>query len=298
MNCKCLYFLLVVPTLFLGCEHLNILEAGGGIMTEFNLVDPAGDQTQTFKAGQDIRLTYAMTNQTGGLQGYINPDTGPIVSFEIFRDDSLLGTSDDGVAYALVLVEGQIEASETIVWEYNWYSADLHEPLPSGKYKARARPRLHFSAVSTPKPEEIEFEIVCDTSAQSCDSSGLVIITGQPPASIQLDPFQLNTVEIVGDTISLNLSYSGGCNEHDYTLFMSPAAFLESLPVQTNLFLRHNGHDDACDAVINTDVSFNLRSVAELHRQFYGRNDEIIINVFDYFEGQPDRHVSASYSPN
>jgi hypothetical protein len=99
---------------------------------------------------------------------------------------------------------------------------------------------------------------------------------------------------IMEDTISLNVTYSGGCKEHCFSLYMSPAAFLESYPVQANLYLRHNSNGDDCEAFIYKTVSFNLRPVSELYKSLYGSYDEIIINVFEY---KSNRKVSVSYVP-
>ncbi len=125
-----------------------------------------------------------------------------------------------------------------------------------------------------------------------------VQITDQTPGSIQLHAFDLKSIAIVGDTISLDVTYGGGCKEHDFALFMSPAAFLESAPVQANLYLRHNNNGDSCKALIYTTASFDLRPIAQLYQQFYGRKDEIIINVFKYFENEPGGKLSASYFPD
>ena len=121
-----------------------------------------------------------------------------------------------------------------------------------------------------------------------------IIITDAPPESIQLDPFGLEGIEIVEDSITLNVTYSGGCKEHCFSLYMSPASFLESSPVQANLYLRHNGNGDACEAFISKPVSFNLRPIAELHKLLYGSYDEIVMNVFEY---KSNNKVSASYIP-
>ena len=107
----------------------------------------------------------------------------------------------------------------------------------------------------------------------------------------------MEAIEIVGDSITLDVTYSGGCAEHDLSLYMSPAAFLESYPVQANLYLKHNDNDDACDGLISAEATFNLRVIAEFYRILYGRYDEIIINVFDYFEDAPGKKLSASYFP-
>ena len=122
----------------------------------------------------------------------------------------------------------------------------------------------------------------------------VVIITDMPPETIQLDPFFLNGIEIAEDTITVSVAYSGGCEKHCFSLFMSPAAFLESYPVQANLYLRHNGNNDACEAEISQTISFNLQPIAALHKSLYGNYDEIVINVFTF---DANDKISASYFP-
>ena len=126
------------------------------------------------------------------------------------------------------------------------------------------------------------------------DGFNFVIITNQPPNAIQLDPFDLEDIEIVGDSITLNITYSGGCEEHCFSLYMTPAAFLESYPVQANLYLRHNSNGDACEALVNESVSFNLRPIAELYKTAYGKYDEIVLNVYEY---KSNNKMSAGYFP-
>jgi len=109
-----------------------------------------------------------------------------------------------------------------------------------------------------------------------------VIITDKSPDAVQLDPFDLENMEIVGDTVTLSISYGGGCEEHCFSLYMSPATFFESYPAQANLYLRHDSNGDACEALISEDISFNLRPVALLYKKIYGQFDEIVINVFEY----------------
>lgn len=269
------------------CEHPALFRFSD-FSVEFELVNAIGQATETFAVGEDVRFSYSVTSLASGPVAYTIPDTGPIVTFEILRQDSLIGTSDDGVAYALVIVEGGLNAGETIRWEYNWYSVEQHEPLPAGDYVARAQPRLIPEEGSLPSAQTLPFRIA---------STSDVVITDQSPASLQLDAFQLDSVEVAGDSISMNVSHSGGCSEHEYTLFMSPAAFLESFPVQANLFLRHDDNDDPCDGLFTSRISFNLQPVADLYHQSYGGKDEIILNLFHYFGTDPGGHLSMSYTP-
>ncbi|NIR48110.1 hypothetical protein GWO43_06630 [candidate division KSB1 bacterium] len=280
----------------LACENPSTLEEGTEFSTEFQIRDSTSATTKRFSAGQDIFFRYAIENGGDETQAYIIPDTGPFVTFEISDDQGLVGTTDDGMAYAQVIVEGSLSSSDTLRREVSWLANDLHVPIPPGDYEVTARPRLKFEDVVTPSPETLEFSVICN-STQGCDSLPFVRITDASPASLQKDPFELQSVEIDEDTISVEITYAGGCKTHDFALFMSPAAFLESFPVQANLFLRHNNNDDGCEALIRETLSFDLRPIARLYQEQYARQDEIILNVFEYFEDEPGRHLNASYFP-
>ncbi len=284
-----LKYLLASLIFLLSCENSINSSKANEVSTKFLLKNSQDIDTTQFNFGQDINFRFAIENTSENSYSFINQDTGPFVIFEVFNGDSLLGSSVDGFFYIPLIVEDTLKAGHTLTVEYNWLSVNLHTPLPLGEYIAKATPRLDFKDIENPVSEELNFRVVA--------VSELVKISDLPPDSIQLDQFDLNSVAVSDNEITLNLSYSGGCEEHEFELFMSPAAFMESNPVQANLFLRHNGKNDACDAYITTEVSFDLSPLAELYQQFYGRKDEIILNVFDYFQGQPGHHITARYFP-
>jgi hypothetical protein len=123
-----------------------------------------------------------------------------------------------------------------------------------------------------------------------------IIFTWTPPGELQRDPFLLRNATITGDRLELSVSYSGGCGRHLFRLFMQPA-FMESYPVQANLYLQHATPGDPCDAIIARVLPVDIRSIAELHRDMYGGYDEIILNVYGYFEGAPSGSITVSYTP-
>ncbi len=124
-----------------------------------------------------------------------------------------------------------------------------------------------------------------------------VIIADVPPDSLQLTPFALNKASVNWDTLTLNISYSGGCEEHEFELYMSPAVFMESFPVQANIYLRHNGNGDACEAYITEDISFNISKIAENYRNsYFSRAGTVILNVFEYYESSPAKTIQVNYS--
>jgi len=124
-----------------------------------------------------------------------------------------------------------------------------------------------------------------------------VKITDAPADSLQLDGFDLKAMTINDDTLTIEISHGGGCKQHAYALFMSPSVFLESFPVQANLYFQHNANGDLCEALLQEKVCFNLRPLAELYQRFYQRHDPIRLNVHGYLKGQPLQKLSALYQP-
>ena len=116
------------------------------------------------------------------------------------------------------------------------------------------------------------------------------------PAQLQKDAFELNNININSDILTVNLSRSGGCVEHEYILYMNPV-FKESNPVQADLYLYHNGFNDYCDAWITDSINFDLTPIAELYKAYYGEYDNIILNVYRYFSGTPGGKLSVIYTP-
>jgi hypothetical protein len=294
MKKRSLIFFLFLLFAALSCEQPTFFQFNDGLLSEFFLTNPSGQRTSSFAVGQDVTFNYSLQNLTGEDQPFTNPHTGPFVTFELYRDGLLVGTSDDGFGYAAVIVRGTLSASEKLIYTYNWHSVVQHSLLPPGRYTASAKPRLRFDRLETPEPQRIDFTV----SGNATAGENFVIITEQPPDSLQLDPFHLQSISISGDILTLAVTHGGGCAEHDYALFMSPAAFLESYPVQANLYLRHEDHDDPCDGLITAALKFNLRPVAELYQHFYGGKDQIIINVFNYDHSVPGNHLSACYFPD
>ena len=128
--------------------------------------------------------------------------------------------------------------------------------------------------------------------------AGAVIISDTHPAVIQDALFVLDSVRIAGDVITLTIEYGGGCNEHEFELHMSPSAFMESMPVQANLFLRHVDFDDPCRAWFRRSISFDLRPVAQQYEISYGGIDCIVPNVYHFMNGSdPVEKVRVLYHP-
>ena len=87
-------------------------------------------------------------------------------------------------------------------------------------------------------------------------------ITDVPADSLRLDNFDLKAISLNADTLFIEIAHGGGCQQHDYTLFMSASVFAESFPVQASLYLQHNANGDLCKALLQQKICFDLRPVA------------------------------------
>ena len=82
---------------------------------------------------------------------------------------------------------------------------------------------------------------------------------------------------IEGDTLTVSVSFSGGCKEHEFTL-VTDGVFLESDPVQIgDCRLAHNANDDPCEAYPTEEHQFDLSIIKGLYQSAYQRESGEII---------------------
>jgi len=70
-------------------------------------------------------------------------------------------------------------------------------------------------------------------------------------------PFTIDEATIAGRTLTVTVSYSGGCEEHDFVAWWS-GALGTSAPPMVPLDLVHYGHGDSCEAALTEDVLIDL----------------------------------------
>jgi hypothetical protein len=111
------------------------------------------------------------------------------------------------------------------------------------------------------------------------------------PEDLKKDGFTFRDAHIDGTALKLTVVSGGGCQEHGYSLTMTPAAFMESYPVQANIYLRHDAHDDPCDAIVTDSVVFDLAAIIELYKQMYGSSGQINLNLFNFEQTESTRLI-------
>lgn len=93
---------------------------------------------------------------------------------------------------------------------------------------------------------------------------------------------------IEDDTLAVTLSYSGGCEDHEFTLVASDA-FAESYPVQLEVSLAHEANGDRGRAYLTETYGFDLTPIQTLYQEAYqAAAGTILLFLRDAPEDVPD----------
>lgn len=63
--------------------------------------------------------------------------------------------------------------------------------------------------------------------------------------------------EINGDILTIEVSYSGGCEEHSFKLYFN-GNYKKSLPPKVNFELEHDPKGDACRSIVQKTLKFDI----------------------------------------
>ena len=89
------------------------------------------------------------------------------------------------------------------------------------------------------------------------------------------DPFTLNSAAVTDDTLTVSVSYAGGCRDHEFRLLKADS-FMESDPVQLRITIVHDGNGDRCEAWITEQHSFDLSDIKARWRAAYRRESGVV----------------------
>ena len=73
-----------------------------------------------------------------------------------------------------------------------------------------------------------------------------------------MDSYGVNKVEVIEEELHVNVTYGGGCEDHEFKLVMEPV-FCGTPPVYYYLQLSHDSNNDVCEALIlEHNLCFNI----------------------------------------
>ena len=102
------------------------------------------------------------------------------------------------------------------------------------------------------------------------------------PDAAASDAFRLLEANVSGDLLELEVEYGGGCREHLFEIIADPNAFLESDPVQANIYMTHESNNDLCRALVRKKLTFSLQPLKEAFRALYPNANSLTLNIHGF----------------
>ncbi|MHA1944769.1 MAG: hypothetical protein ACXAC6_00895 [Candidatus Hodarchaeales archaeon] len=90
----------------------------------------------------------------------------------------------------------------------------------------------------------------------------------------------INKVKIIQNKIIFNISYGGGCQDHEF-LLIGTGEYAESYPVQTQILLSHNSNNDTCLAFFTRLITFDLAPLKQHYQNVYNEGSATIVLHID-----------------
>ena len=90
----------------------------------------------------------------------------------------------------------------------------------------------------------------------SVGDSRLRSVSGEP-LGVESDAYRLEDAYITGEKLFIEVGYSGGCKEHEFTLIW-PEVITMIYPPQFSVSLSHDGNGDLCEAFLRDTLEFDL----------------------------------------
>lgn len=105
--------------------------------------------------------------------------------------------------------------------------------------------------------------------------TGTVFI-GDPGDRFGTDTYVLESATLTEDTLNIRVSFSGGCQNHQFTLIASDT-FIESVPVQLAVVIAHNANGDTCEAYPTENYRFDLTPIKRRYQNAYRQDTGTLI---------------------
>lgn len=137
-------------------------------------------------------------------------------------------------------------------------------------------------------------------SKQETDGMGdvaadpIILSFGTTRSDYIMAPYAIEDARVDGDDLYLQVSYTGGCEEHLFEL-VALNDFLASQPVQADLLLTHDANMDNCESLVKEDLKFSLLSIKEEYKiVFKTDTGSLTLRIQD--PENPDSYSTLVYS--
>jgi len=99
------------------------------------------------------------------------------------------------------------------------------------------------------------------------------------PGDFARDPLTVDSAAVRDGRLHVFVSYAGGCAGHEFAA-LAENTWLESNPVQLSLLLAHNAHGDTCEALLHSELRFDLTPVRQAFaRAYHQAEGEVVLRL-------------------
>lgn len=86
------------------------------------------------------------------------------------------------------------------------------------------------------------------------------------------DAYHFNSATIEGDTLTVSVSYGGGCETHEFTLFVEPNMDDGPFGTMIGISIAHNANLDMCEAWLTESYDFDLTPIKKKYQEQYKKD--------------------------
>lgn len=143
-----------------------------------------------------------------------------------------------------------------------------------------------------PTSTEPAIELSVDTSSneenstnQQTDSNEIIYLSGKiGELSARSDAFTIESAAIDGSILCVTITYSGGCEEHQFECIGSRAV-AKSYPPQRSIKLIHKANNDMCEAMITKKIEIDILPFS------VGPNSEMVLHLNGFSTPLKFKHI-------
>ena len=114
-----------------------------------------------------------------------------------------------------------------------------------------------------------------DSAHQTPEISRLKITAALGAINVPSDPIEITAVRVEGNTMFIDLNYTGGCEEHTFSVVGSEM-ISKSLPPIRSVQLIHSAKGDQCKKIVEETLIVNISKLA--YKQEQGSTIFLLVN--------------------
>ena len=112
----------------------------------------------------------------------------------------------------------------------------------------------------------------CNRQTNNCPS----LIPNVSTSDFPMDSYGVNEIEIVEDQLLINVSYGGGCEQHDFLVISSNIKINDEGDQIHALFLSHDANNDGCFALIlEHQLCFDISNIINGEVVYFSHPDSL-----------------------